>query len=63
MCYPIIHVNSYETHIFNSFRNMRHLDERIGIDAMCEGDPDIEYPELIGFSVPTHVIMTKISDE
>ena len=42
---------------------MRHLDERIGIDAMCEGDPDIEYPELIGFSVPTHVIMTKISDE
>lgn len=40
-----------------------HLDERIGIDAMCEGDPDIEYPKLIGFSVPTDVIMTKISDE
>ncbi len=40
-----------------------YLNERRGLDVIYEGDPDIEYPELIGFSVPTDVIMTKISDE
>lgn len=36
------------------------LDEYAGL---YEGDADNPFPELIGFSVPTDVIMTKISDE